>query len=66
MIDAGLNAANEPAEPEQEEAWEEKRDAFNEVTVDGVAKILPPGEAERIGFTDKFLELMEQDFDKAK
>ena len=42
------------------------RSEFNEATVDGVAKLLPPGEAERIGFTDKFIELMEQDFDKAK
>jgi len=66
MVAAGLNAAKEPADPAQEQAWEEKRDEFNEATVDGVAKILPPGEAERIGFTDKFIELMEQDFDKAK
>lgn len=66
MIAAGLNAGKEPAEPVQEEAWEKRRDEFNETTVDGVAKILPPGAAERIGFTDKFIELMEQDFDKAK
>lgn len=66
MVESGLNAAKEPTDPEQEEAWEEKRDAFNEETVEGVAKILPPGTAERIGFTDKFIELMEQDFDKAK
>jgi hypothetical protein len=66
MVDAGLNAAKEPAEADKEEVWEQQRDAFNEDTVDGVARILPPGEAERIGFTDKFIELMEQDFDKAK
>lgn len=66
MIAAGLNAAKEPTDVAQEEAWEEKRDEFNEETVDGVEKLLPPGEAERIGFTDKFIELMEQDFDKAK
>ena len=66
MIAAGLNAAKEPTDVAQEEVWEEKRDEFNEATVDGVAKLLPPGEAERIGFTDKFIELMEQDFDKAK
>jgi hypothetical protein len=66
MIAAGLNAGKEPDDVAQEEVWEEQRDAFNEETVDGVAKLLPPGEAERIGFTDKFIELMEQDFDKAK
>ncbi len=66
MIAAGLNAAKEPTDVAQEEVWEEKRDEFNEATVDGVAKLLPPGEAKRIGFTDKFIELMEQDFDKAK
>ena len=52
--------------PAQEEAWEERRDGFIAQTAAGVAKLLPPGEAERIGFTYKFLELMEQDFDKAK
>ena len=66
MVTAGLNAAKEPTEAGPQEAWEEKRDAFNEDTVEGVEKLLPPGEAERIGFTDKFMELMEQDFDKAK
>jgi len=66
MVAAGLNAAKEPTDVAQEEVWEAKRDEFNEATVDGVAKLLPPGEAERIGFTDKFIELMEQDFDKAK
>ena len=66
MVAAGFNAARKPADAAQEDVWEEKRDAFNEETVEGVTKILPPGEAERIGFTDKFMELMEQDFDKAK
>ncbi len=66
MVAAGFNAAKKPADAAQEDVWEEKRDAFNEETVEGVEKILPPGEAERIGFTDKFMELMEQDFDKAK
>ena len=66
MIAAGLNAAKEPGDAAQEEVWEEKRDGFNEETVEGVAQLLPPGTAERIGFTDKFMELMEQDFDKAQ
>lgn len=66
IVAAGFNAARKPADPAQEDVWEEKRDAFNEETVEGVEKILPPGEAGRIGFTDKFMELMEQDFDKAK
>lgn len=66
MVAAGFNAAMKPADAAQEDVWEEKRDAFNEETVEGVTKILPPGEAARIGFTDKFMELMEQDFDKAK
>jgi hypothetical protein len=66
MVAAGLNAAKEPTDPAKEEAWEKQRDDFNEETVDGIAKILPPGEAARIGFTDKFVELLEQDFDKAQ
>ncbi len=65
MIAAGLNTAKEPADAALQEAWEEKRDAFNEESVAGISKILPPGEAERIGFTDSFMELLEQDFDKA-
>lgn len=65
MLAAKLNNANEPEDPEQEEAWEEQRDAFNEETAAGVARLLAPGEAERIGFTPGFLELLEQDFDKA-
>lgn len=65
MVAAGLNAANEPEDPVMEEAWEERRDQFNAATARGVAEILPPGEAERIGFTPGFMELLEQDFDKA-
>ncbi len=66
MIAAGLNAAREPRDTAAADEWEEKRDAFNEATVDGVSAILPPGEAARIGFTGAFMELLEQDFDKAK
>lgn len=66
LIASGLNAANEPKDPAQEEPWEEKRDDYNEETAEGAIKLLPPGVAEKIGFSDKFLELLEQDFDKAQ
>ena len=66
MIARKLNTANEPKDPQQEETWEERRDAFNEETAAGAAKLLPPGEAERIGFTSGFLELLERDFDKTE
>jgi hypothetical protein len=66
LVAQKLNAANEPTDPALEEPWEERRDAFNEETAAGAAKILPPGVAEKIGFDSKFLELMERDFDKAK
>jgi hypothetical protein len=65
LIAAGLNAAREPVDPSEESLWEERRDQFNTDTAAGVAKLLGPGEAERIGFTPGFLELLEQDFDKA-
>lgn len=65
LIAAGLNAAREPVDPSEEALWEERRDQFNTDTAAGIAKILGPGEAERIGFTPGFLELLEQDFDKA-
>jgi len=59
-----FNAANEPTDPGQADEWEVKRDAFNKDTANGVAKLLPPGMAESVGFTPGFLELMEQDFQK--
>ena len=62
MIAAGFNAANEPTDPVQADAWEVRRDAFNKDTANGVAKLLPPGVAVSAGFTPGFLELMEQDF----
>jgi anti-anti-sigma regulatory factor len=65
MVASGLNAAKEPADPLEEEEWEESRDEFNSGTASGVAGLLAPGEAERIGFSAGFLELLEQDFDKA-
>ncbi|MEO5711863.1 MAG: hypothetical protein ABIT37_00095 [Luteolibacter sp.] len=65
MIAAGFNAANEPADPAKAAEWETRRDAFNTATADGVAALLPPGKADEIGFTAGFLEMMEQDFDKA-
>lgn len=66
MVAGGLNAAKEPTDPDQQQKWESLRDAFNKDTAKGVAKLLPPGEAEKIGFTPEFLELLEQDFDKAE
>jgi hypothetical protein len=65
MLATNLNSSNEPDDPAMEHAWEAKRDAFNEQTVEGIAKIIGKDEALRIGFTPGFLELMEQDFDKA-
>jgi len=46
--------------------WETRRDALTTATADGVAALLPPGKASEIGFTPGFLEMMEQDFDKAE
>ena len=65
MVSAGLNAAKMPADAEAMDAWEVRRDAFNAATVAGVAAILPPGEADRIGFNNAFMELLERDFDRA-
>lgn len=65
MVAAGYHADAQPEDPAAADAWEEKRDVFNEETVAGVSGILPPGEAERIGFNDRFMELLEADFDKA-
>ncbi len=65
MVAAGFHADAQPEDPAAADAWEEKRDVFNEETVAGVSGILPPGEAERIGFNDRFMELLEADFDKA-
>jgi len=59
-----LNAANEPADPKLEEAWEAQRDAFNEQTANGLRTVLPPGAAERVGFGPELLEFLEMDFDK--
>jgi hypothetical protein len=65
MIAAGFNAANQPSDPTLAAEWETRRDAFNKATADGVAAMLTPGMANQIGFTPGFLEMMEQDFDKA-
>lgn len=65
MAADGLNAAREPDDPDAEEAWEARRDAFNEITTEGLRTILPPGSADRIKLDDSLLELLEGDFDKA-
>ena len=59
-----LNAANEPSDPKLEEVWEEKRDAFNAQSADGLKSILPPGAADKIGLGPELMELLEMDFDK--
>jgi len=64
MNQLGLNAAKEPADPKQEEAWEERRDHFNEQTAEGLKKVLPPGAAEKAGISKELMEFLEMDFDK--
>lgn len=64
MNEQGLNAAKEPTDPQLEEAWEERRDAFNEQTAQRLKSILPPGVAEKIGFGPGLMEFLEMDFDK--
>jgi len=59
-----LNAAREPSDPALEEAWEGRRDKFNEQTAEGLKALLPPGAAERIGFGPELMEFLEMDFDK--
>ena len=66
MNQLGLNAAKEPTDPKQEEAWEERRDQFNEQTADGLKKVLPPGAAEKAGISKELMEFLEMDFDKIK
>ena len=66
MIDAGLNDARKPTDAVQFDAWEERRDAFNAATVTGVGALLPPGVADRVGFNNAFMELLERDFDRAE
>lgn len=59
-----LNAAKEPTDPKLEEAWEERRDKFNEQTAEGLKDILPPGAAEKVNFGPELMEFLEMDFDK--
>jgi hypothetical protein len=59
-----LNTAKEPTDPKLEEAWEARRDAFNEITANGLKAILPPGAAEKAGFGPELMEFLEMDFDK--
>jgi hypothetical protein len=64
MNEQGLNAAKEPTDSALEEAWEERRDSFNEQTAQGLKAILPPGVAEKVGFGPGLMEFLEMDFDK--
>ena len=66
MRERGLNAGNEPDDPGQEEAWEERRDAFNEETVQGLRAVLPQATADKAGLTPQLMEFLEMDFDKAE
>jgi hypothetical protein len=59
-----LNAAREPTDAALEEAWEQRRDRFNEQTAEALKALLPPGAAERIGFGPDLMEFLEMDFDK--
>ncbi len=59
-----LNAAKEPTDPKLEEAWEERRDKFNEQTAEGLKAALPVGAAEKINFGPELMEFLEMDFDK--
>lgn len=65
MIRSGLNEANKPADPAQLDAWEARRDQFNEQTVDGLRQVLSPQIADRSGINDQMMEFLETDFDKA-
>jgi hypothetical protein len=60
-----LNAAKEPSDPKLEEAWEERRDHFNEQTANGLKAILPPGAAEKVRWGPELLEFLEMDFRQA-
>ena len=65
MIRSGLNEANKPADPAHLDAWEARRDEFNEQTVDGLRQMLSPQIADRAGINDQLMEFLETDFDKA-
>jgi hypothetical protein len=64
MNQLGLNAGKEPTDPKLEEQWEERRDQFNEQTAEGLKGVLPPGAAEKAGFSKELMEFLEMDFDK--
>lgn len=63
MIAAQLNEGSMPADGQQ--AWEDRRDTFNEQTVAGLRQILTPPVADKAGVTPQLLEFLETDFDKA-
>lgn len=65
MIQAGLNEAVKPADPAQMDAWEARRDGFNEQTVEGLRQVLSPQVADRAGINEQMMELLETDFDRA-
>lgn len=64
-IQAGLNEAKKPTDAAQIDAWETRRDQFNEQTVDGLRQLLTPSVADRAGINDQLMEFLETDFDKA-
>lgn len=65
MIQSGLNEASQPSDPAQMDAWEARRDQFNEQTVAGLRQVLSPQIADRAGINTQLLEFLERDFDKA-
>ena len=66
MIQAGLNDAKKPADPAQMDAWESRRDQFNEQTIAGLREVLTPEVATRAGLNEQTMEFFETDFDKAR
>lgn len=65
MIQSGLNEANKPSDLKQMDAWESRRDQFNEQTVDGLRQVLSPQVADQAGINDQLMEFLETDFDKS-
>jgi hypothetical protein len=66
MIKAGFNEAKKPADPALLDAWESRRDHFNEQTVSGLRQVISPAVADRAGINDQLMEFLETDFDKAQ
>ena len=64
MNQLGLNSAKKPSDGTLEDAWEKKRDEFNEETAEGLKGLMPAGAAQKAGFNAELMEFLEMDFDK--